>query len=591
MTDTSGRERPDVEAFSILAHGTGVIDHAQARRSLGLDPSCDDEDFARAVVSYAARASLPSANAAGSSAPPRPASDPVLAPRQSYILRMTATAAPAGLGVQDLDDVRTLLSMMRAGGLFQRRAAVLRIGELLLGETPIASDVRKLAMDTLAEERHFDLAYESGKVLASLPGGEGRAARTEQRVRFELSERVQLRVLAFWEGEHNREPIYELSAEERATLLPRARELSDVLIRHVSALIEDTAGQLSVADLRLLLSSLEHAGDPRLFPALRSLFHGQPAAVYEACVRAIASIEDPRVAPLLRDAYERAPRGAERLLLAAALGMHGDARGLSYARAVLRERDPLLLGDALGALAEVGGTDDVQHVADVLEHASPAVVRAAVVALGRIGDGRAIAPLVELGSRIQRSAMRADIEDAEAAIRARAELLGEEPPSQQTVAMTWNTRRMLANARARGPALVRFRAQLCLGLGYLCMTFGAHRRAALLFEAAAALRTGWLPPVLALALLQARVRDVASALAAFRRALDIDRAALEGDSRAINTLAMTFLRRTEAVEREGRLDIARGLVEEALSYDLRRASARARLGLSERREAHRTRER
>jgi hypothetical protein len=51
-------------------------------------------------------------------------------------------------------------------------------------------------------------------------------------------------------------------------------------------------------------------------------------------------------------------------------------------------------------------------------------------------------------------------------------------------------------------------------------------------------------------------------------------------------LAMTYLRRAEAVEREGRLLIARGLVEEALSYDLRRASAEARLALGERHEAH-----
>src|SRR5205085_3768569 len=109
------------------------------------------------------------------------------------------------------------------------------------------------------------------------PGSEGRPARTDQRVRQELSARVQLLVLAFWEGEHNREPVCELSAEERAMLLPRARELSDVLIRHLSALIEDTAGQLSEADLRVLLTSLEHAGDPRLLPALRTLFQSQPS--------------------------------------------------------------------------------------------------------------------------------------------------------------------------------------------------------------------------------------------------------------------------------------------------------------------------
>ena len=51
-------------------------------------------------------------------------------------------------------------------------------------------------------------------------------------------------------------------------------------------------------------------------------------------------------------------------------------------------------------------------------------------------------------------------------------------------------------------------------------------------------------------------------------------------------MATTFLRRAEAVEREGRVDIARGLVDEALSYDLRRAGAEVRMALSERRKTH-----
>jgi tetratricopeptide (TPR) repeat protein len=603
MTEELPRGTPDIDAFAILAHGTGSIDNEQARRAFGLDPGCDDEQFAQAVVRHVARGSLPllqHAARAGSplpgervsSAPPeRPSDDPVVVPRSSYILRLPASASTPGLSVKNLDDVRTLVLIMRAGGLFQRRAAVLRIGELLLGDALIPSESRKRALDTLTQQRHYDLSYEAGKVLASLPGGEGRAARADQRSRNELASRIETRVLAFWEGEENSEPIAELSAEERALLLTRARELSDLLIRHVGALIEDAAGLNQQAQLRMLVSSLEHAGDVRLVPALRSLLIAQDTDVFEPCLRALAHIEDPRVPDLLRDAYDRATRGQERLMLAAALGGHGDMRGLSYARTVLIERDPSLLLSSLEALAELGGSDDVQRIVELLEHDNPQVVRAAIVALGRIADGRALVPLAELRVRVQRSALRADIEEAEAAIAARTELLGEDPRSTQAASLAWDTRRMVARVRTRDPAMVRARARLYHGFAYLWLLVGAVRRAAARFEAAAALRPGWIPPVLALALLHARLHDIAQALAAFRRALDIDRAEIEADTAAITALAQAFLRRAEAMEREGRLDIARGLIEEVLSYDLRRASAEVRLALGERRNAHRMRER
>jgi tetratricopeptide (TPR) repeat protein len=363
------------------------------------------------------------------------------------------------------------------------------------------------------------------------------------------------------------------------------------MTRHVSALLEDNAGYIGEDERRVILTSLEHAGDPRLVPTLRGVLIAESAALYEPCVRALAGIEDPRVPGLLRDAFERATRASARLVLAGALGRYGDTRGLEYARAVLIERDPELLSAALEALADVGGTDDVQRVADLLEGQSPAVVLRAVAALGRIGDARALVPLAELRSREHPSALQAAIEEAEAAIVARAELLGEAAPSREALGLSWDTRRMVVSARERDPALLRARSRLYFGLAYLCLLFGARRRGTALFEAAAALRPGWLAPVRALALLHARLRDVAAALSAFRRALDIDRAAVESDEHAISVLATTFLRRAEDVEREGRVVVARGLVEEALSYDLRRASAQARLALTERRAAHSARER
>lgn len=248
------------------------------------------------------------------------------------------------------------------------------------------------------------------------------------------------------------------------------------------------------------------------------------------------------------------------------------------------------LAAAVDVLAEVGGKDDVQRIVDLLEHADPRVTHAAIRGLGRIGDSRALLPLAELRSRASASSQRAQIEDAESAIAARAELLGEALPSADALSMSNATRRMVAMAR-RDPALLRLRARAYYALAIWLAACGSRRRASSLFEAAATLLPGWLAPVRSLALLHARRHDVAAALAAFRRALDIDHLALETDSRAVSVMATMFLRRAETVEREGRVDIARGLIDEALSYDLRRAGAEVRLALGERRETHLAQER
>jgi HEAT repeat protein len=566
------------------------LDQTGARAALGLAADSTDEQFARALVERAALATLPELHAVLSSAPPRHARDSSRPPRPSVPPRMAAIQGPLGANsrsLHELDNLHTLILIARAAGLFLRRAAVARIGELLLGAEVIAAEQRRNTIETLRRSLgHAELAYDVGCVLASLPGGEGRAARAEQRTRLDLAARVQLRVLAFWEGEAHAEPFSALGAEERAMLLPHARALSDVSIHHLSALLEDSAAHIAEPELRVLLMLLEHAGDARLLPALRSVFYQQPTGLYEPCVRALASIDDARVPGLFGDAYERATRTTQRLLLAAALGRFGDSRGLSYARNVLREQDPVHLAAAVDVLSEVGGKDDVQRIIDLLEHPDPRVLHSAIRGLGRIGDSRALLPLAELRSRVEPSSKRADIEDAESAIVARAELLGESLPSGDALYMSRDTRRMVAIARARDPALLRLRARVFYGVAVVMALCGSRRRSSSLFEAASALLPGWLAPVRSLALLHARRRDVAASLAAFRRALDIDRSQLEADSHAVSVMATTFLRRAETVEREGRTDIARGLIDEALSYDLRRAGAEVRMALSERRETH-----
>jgi HEAT repeat protein len=580
------------ELRTILAHGTSRADGGDLRLTLGLDPGCEDKLFAQALVRVVAAEALPELPEAISGRPSSAASDtgPVTASR-SFLMRATLVTPTPGLSIARLDDIRTLLLVVQAGTLFQRREAVRRIGERLQSDAAIPSEWRKQAIEKLSGMHQAELAHEIGLVLARLPGSDGRSARAEQRARSERAEQVGVRIAAYWDGEESMEPVLRLNAEERAQLLARLRGLPDLLARHVAALVEDANNLGQAPRLRVLLGALQHTGDPRLFPALRSLLSSQDPETFEPCVRAIGSIEDPRVTPLLIDAYEHTARPRERLVLLAALGGQGDARGLAYVRETLAAGDPALLVLALEALAELGSGEDIQRVVELLEHADSEVVSAAIATLGRIGDGRSLVPLSTLRSRVQRSALRARIEDAETAIGARVELLGEEAPSQQAKNVAVDTNKMVARVRARDPATVRVRARLYHLFAYVWLVLGAPLRAIARFEAASTLRPGWIAPVLALSLLYTRREQTPQALATFRRAVDIDRGAVEADDGAVTAMAQTFLRRAEAMEHEGRLDIARSLVEEVLGYDLRRAAAEVRFALQERLELQISRER
>ena len=80
----------------------------------------------------------------------------------------------------------------------------------------------------------------------------------------------------------------------------------------------------------------------------------------------------------------------------------------------------------------------------------------------------------------------------------------------------------------------------------------------------------------------ARRDESAQALASFRRARGIDQKAVENHRAPARRLAHCFLRRAEAMVRDGREDIARGLLEEALSIDLRKAPSDLRFAIEQR---------
>jgi hypothetical protein len=99
------------------------------------------------------------------------------------------------------------------------------------------------------------------------------------------------------------------------------------------------------------------------------------------------------------------------------------------------------------------------------------------------------------------------------------------------------------------------------------------------FESAAARRDNWAVPLIGIGMAFARREQYALALPAFRRAIEVDRPRIERNPILVRAMAKSFLHRAEQVEREGRDDVARGLVGEVLTLDLRRAPGTVRFEL------------
>ncbi|MDH5674935.1 MAG: hypothetical protein OEZ06_22590 [Myxococcales bacterium] len=503
--------------------------------------------------------------------------------RGSFLVQL---GSASGIDVEALDDLRTLGAVMRAGTLRQRRAAVLRMGEVLAGPQRLPSDRVRSATDVLIHLRKFSLAYELSQVCSGLPGADGRRARAGRKAWERLVEELQGRVLEFWDGALIEEPVAALHGDQRIQLLARTRDLPNLILRHLTAVLGGCDGVSDRQARADLVGALRDAADPRLVPALRALLDESSSDLMIPAARALGRIDDARVHGILRGAFEAEAAPERRLVLAGVLGIAGDRRGLPLVREVLASGDALLLRYALEALSHLGGSEDVQAVSELLDHASePSLRIAAVEVLGHVGDGRALSALDALDKGLAAgapSALRAEIEEARAAILARLELLGEEPPARLDAGISLDTTKMAAMVRRKDPAAVRLRARWYQLSAYLWTIVGVAERAVAAFEAAAALRPDWAAPVVAAALANARREQYPQALAHFRRALEIDHRAVEEHAPAIRLLAQSFLRRAEAVERSGRADIAKGLLEEALSLDLRRAPSGLRFALAER---------
>jgi hypothetical protein len=562
-----------------LREGIAGNEHADPREALGCTADTDDAEVARALVRIVAAHDL--AQLGMRSDQPEAARHPSVRPPTevtadpSFLGRLSTTG-DEGLSVERIEDVPTLLAVLRAGSRRQRRAALARLRERLADRRLLHSDEVRTAIQMISELRDVELGYELAQLRAELPGAPGRTARQEHEQWKRLAQRTQFEIRAFWDGQSSIDAFRGLPGDQRALLLMRVSELSDLVVHHITAIIEGSDGCVPLESRIGLITSLRFARDPRLVPALVAVLEAERGALVAAAARVLGGMDDARAQPALAERFERSFVAEERIALAGALGMHGDLRGLSEVRSSLEEDQPKLPLQALEAMESLGSPESTDLVTKFLDHADASIAIQAARTCARIGDGRALDELTDRYNATAVPALRAAIEDALSAIAARMELRGEEAAT-----IDWsevgNKPVPRKGPRDSLPAITLgwrdyFMARLWLLLGRV--TWAIAR-----FESAAARRDDWAAPLIGIGMAFARREQYALALPAFRRAIEVDRLRIERNPILVRAMAKAFLHRAEQVELEGRDDIARGLVGEVLTLDLRRAPGTVRFEL------------
>ncbi|MDB4976499.1 MAG: hypothetical protein JWN48_4840 [Myxococcaceae bacterium] len=573
-----------------LREGLGEKPGSPLRSLLGMPADADDRRVARAIVAELASADVErlrraerrraTSVGAGSSMMPVAFAD------RSFLGSLKIQSDVEGeQSVAAMADVPTLLAVVRAGSLMQRRAAAKRIAERLTDKDLSADDKRRV-QEAIEQLRDVEIAYELLACHAVLSGAASREAQRTRRTVIELAVGLEREIVRYWEGDTAEEPLMKLSGDARAQLLLYARDLNDMLIWHVGALIEGTTGAPDPLVQRALLSSVRYAADPRLVPSLVAVLEVNDSRLVIETARAISRIEDARVWPGLVGAYERSVIDVERIALGAALGRLGDERAADYVRAQLQSQDDHVLVRALEGLRTVGKPDDVPTVLKFVRSPDPVIASKAAHTLGRISDGRGLSELGRIARETAVSSLRAAAEEAMQQIGARLVLRGEEPTSEGLPALRNDD--LLARARSPGEAqpgiFVRLKALRLYAYGRLWQVLGVRERALKRFEDAVKTRPDWAMPMIVAATMYAGRDEYAQALSLFRRALELARTRVEKNPLIIVHVARCFLRRAEQVERDGRIAIARGLLHEVLTLDLRRVPSSLRFEIGRRHE-------
>ena len=571
---------PRIEALErSLREGIAGSDANDPRRELGFSVEAADREVARSLVQTIAACDLADV---GATRPRRDATgaqhieEEATLQADSSFLGMLGTSGAAGLSVDRIDDVQTIIAVLRAGSRRQRRAALARLQQRLTDRKSLPGETVRTAVQTIAELRDVELGHELTHARAGLPGSEGRRARNEIDAWQRLTERMEDQIRHFWDGQIHTEPLQQLPGDRRAQLLMRVPDLSGLVVDHINAIMQGGEGGTSRDGRVRLVASLRFATDPRLVPALVGLVESERGELLVNAARAIGGIDDPRVHPVLADRFERTIVTDERLALAGALGMCGDCRGVGEVRNLLRLDEPPFLILALEAMETLGTPEDADLLLRFIEDQDVEVATQAARTLGKVSDGRVLDSLTERYNSSSIPALRATIEDALSAITARMELRGEE-----AIEIDWSEvgNKPVPKTGSRDRLATVLRGWNDYVVGRCWLLLGRLKPAIARFESASARRAGWVVPLIAVGMAFAHRGQYALALPAFRRALELDRTRIERNPIYVRAMAKSFLHRAEQVEREGRGDIARGLVTEVMTFDLRRAPGTVRFEL------------
>jgi tetratricopeptide (TPR) repeat protein len=569
-----------------LREGLGPRSAADLHETLGLPEGADDRTVARALVREVARLDHERlAKGAHETDAPRESAlpSPVEAADASFLGRLKAdNQGEGGPSVASMGDLTTLLAVLRAGSLTQRRAAAMRIAARL-GDDDLSADDKKTVQDMLEHLRDVEIALELRICRSKLSGAAGREAQKTLREVQEMAQKLATDIVRYWDGDLADEPVMQLSGDRRAQLLLHSRDLNDLVLAHVGTLIEGGAGHTDRAARREVLAAVRYAGDARLVPSFVCLLENDDGELSVEAARAISRVDDARVWPALLAAYERSALDTERISIGGALGRVGDVRAGDYVRTQLQSQDEHVCMRAIEALRTLGTPEDVPALLPFLRATDSIIVSKAAHTLGRIADVRGLSELSRLSRETSVGSLRAAAEDAAEQIRARLILRGEEAPSNSELVQL----EVLRIQPPQGvPAFaVRLRALRHYMAGRFWQLVGLTNRAIARFEEAGRSRPDWAVPLLVAGMMYAARDEYAQALALFRRALDAERARVERNPLVIRAVARCFLRRSEQVQRDGRIAIARGLLDEVMALDLRRAPSSLRFEIGRRYEA------
>ncbi len=551
-----------------LREGTG-LDDAVIAEALGVLAS-DEEAFARELVAALARAPTRDEESAVVAAAPWASLDA----SRDLLRRLVPIGDAERPGIDRLDDEATLLAVLWGGSLRQRRAVIARLGELGAEQ---GGATRARIDEALASVRDEDVALDVDRARARLGDASGLTEGTHARETLSTLDRELRR---FYDGELDRDPLETCDAESRSVVGSRLREASASVLAHLEALLSDD--ETSRTEARMAwLAAIRSAGDPRLAPTLGALLDAADPAVALDAARALARIDTDTARLLLAEAFARSSTPAERALLGGMLVLQGIERVgevsiLAELRETMRAEDPKARLHAVAAIGPIATGEDFDALAGLLGKGTLALDRELVRSIGRLGDSRALSLLRAVRSSERGESLAVEIVEASRAVRARMALRGEKPVREPKSAP-------LAT-REPSPPWARAVARWHLAVATILVALGLLGRAIQRLDRATAAAHELVEPWLAKGRIFEKRGAHAEALVVFRRALALDRGRVERTPHAMRSLARAFLRRSETSVREGRREVARGLLDEVLALDLRRVPAPLRQALLRERE-------